>query len=127
MNLSSFGCNQVSHLVGRLASQTKNITWQVPEGASVEEACGYIESSTDIIVSDVHIARAGLCWMWDAKRSDLPSHDVQLWFRSTVQLKCRASFNVSPETYLSTIIDFESSGLWEYDGESPVANIGELS
>lgn len=123
MKLSSFGCNQVSHLIGRLNStMPPGVSIEMDSaGMSIEDACVEIEE-LGITVSDCHTSlRAGVC------DTTPPTHHVQLWFRSTVQPKCRASFNVSPETYTATINDFESSGLWEYNGESPVYNTGALS
>ncbi len=119
MRLSSFGCQTSEHLLQRLATVIPNWVVIAGEFSSLETCTLAIEACLDVQVFDCHVRQKFTrpdAFEWDL----LPTTRVEVWFRSTVQPKCRCMIRVSPETYFVDINDMESSGLWEYEGESPI-------
>lgn len=115
MRLSSFGCTKPEHLLQRLQTTNEGkitIGMQFVGAVTMAEAIESIESSMDIEIFDCHVRNGSFY-------CDPPFGPTRITFRSTVQPKCKAYVIVSPETYVSFINDLESSGLWEYEGESP--------
>ena len=115
MRVSSFGCTKPEHLAQRINTLMPlgaALAYSDPQPTTMAEAIVRIESGSDITLFDCHTRQT---WV---QSFDKPLHDVDVWFRSTVQPKCIARVKLTPSEYVAFINDMESSGLWSYAGEA---------